>query len=136
MNRRTLKTEKLLSSSPSPENQLLISKFLSERFSQRWIAKPQFWYPLLGLDLGTGQLNLCFSSFSGYTPPFLVFSAKGQIFPRALVTKTRVSAPAPYEDAHRQLSIHPEVLLDPNLLQQSCYLRESTSSNLLLALLF
>ena len=35
-----------------------ISRFLPGRFSQRWIPKSQFWYPLVDLDLSTGYLNL------------------------------------------------------------------------------
>ena len=32
---------------PPPPNFEKVSEFFSERFSQRWMPKPQFWYPPL-----------------------------------------------------------------------------------------
>ena len=52
------------------------SQFLSERFSQRWIPKPQFCFPpprAWGLDLSTGYPNTYVSLFSRYPQLTLVF---------------------------------------------------------------
>ena len=73
-----------------PQTFQKISEFLPKRFSQRWIPKLQFWYPPLRFGFRDLFSVVCTADFGS--------PARGQIFPRASVTKIWVAAPAPYKN--------------------------------------
>ena len=60
----------------------MFSKFLSERSSQRWIPKPQFWYPPLRLGSQHRIPKPLFLVFFWVCTAVLGFVAQGQIFLR------------------------------------------------------
>ena len=95
------KFEKSLSSNgragaeTTPKTFEKVSKFFSERFSQLWISKPQFWYPSLGLGSHHRIRKPLFLLVFWVYVAVSGSSLRGQTFPKVPVTKIWVSAPAP-----------------------------------------
>ena len=64
-----------------------LSEFLSERFSQRWIPKPQFLYPLLRLGSQLRIPRPLFFLVFRFSPLFLVFVSGDKFLLRHLSPK-------------------------------------------------